>query len=112
MSDEQGAWVECDPDPRDTAILHMTPVDDCHWTRGGGVQFEPGQYVRSVNPPMDHLDLPGHREHATQSAKGLRYAVGLAEGSDEVDIRVQQGPHTLDIIGLPRIEISTGDAVR
>lgn len=59
---------------------------------------------------MDHLDLSGDREHATQSAEGLRDAVGFAEGSDEIDIRVQQRPHALDIVGLPGVKVSTGDA--
>jgi hypothetical protein len=52
---------------------------------------------------MDHLDPSGHREHATQPAEGLRDAVGFAEGTNEIDIRVQQRPHPLDVLGLPRI---------
>src|SRR5215467_4688092 len=61
---------------------------------------------------MAYLDLSGHREHATQPAEGLRDAVGFAEGTNEVDIRVQQRPHALDIVGLPGVKVSTGDAPR
>src|SRR5712691_2489965 len=106
------AWVERDSDAGDAAVLHMAPVDDRHWTCGGGPQLEPGQYVRSVNPLMDHLDLSGHREHATQPAERLRDAVGFAEGTDEIDIRVQQRPHPRDIVGLPGVKVSIGDALR
>src|SRR5215467_4959920 len=80
MSAKHRAWVERDPDPGNAAVLHMAPVDDRHRTCGSRPQLEPGQYVRSVNPAMDHLDLSGHREHAAQSVEGLRDAVGFAEG--------------------------------
>src|SRR5438270_1036819 len=112
MSAKHRAWVERDPDPGDAAVLDMTPVGDRHWTCGGGPQLEPSQHVRSVNPAMDHLHLSGHREHATQPAEGLRDAVGFAEGTDEIDICVQQRPHPLDIVGLPGVKVSTGDRLR
>ena len=40
---------------------------------------------------MDHFDLSGHREHATQPAEGVRDAVGFAEGTDEIDILCSSG---------------------
>jgi len=38
--------------------------------------------------------------------------VGFAESADEIDIRVQQRPHALDIIGLLGVKVGAGDAVR
>lgn len=66
---EHRAGVEGDPNPGDTAVLDMGPVDDCHGLRAGGAQLEPGQHVWPVDPAVNHLHMLGDGKHAGKAAE-------------------------------------------
>jgi acyl-CoA dehydrogenase len=102
---EDGAGVEGDPDPGDAAVLDMAPVH--HRQRPGTVraQLEPGNDVRPVHPALDHLNVAGHGEHAAQALECLLDTVSRAHRPDEVDVRMEQGPHAVDVIGCPGLEV-------
>ena len=102
---EEGARIEGNPDAGDLPVLHVAPVDDGQRPGRVGPQLEPGEHVRAVHPALDHLDLPGHGEHPGQAARRLRGPVGAAQRPGEVDIRVQQRPHAVDIAVPPGLEV-------
>ena len=109
---EERARVESHPDARDLPVFDMAPVDDGQRPGGVGSQLEPGEHVRPVHPALDHFDLPGHLEHPAQAAERLPDPAGAAERPGEFDIRMQQGPHAVNVAVPPGLEVRCRDFFR
>jgi len=66
-------------------------------------------FASLASAALDHLDPAGHGEHARQAAQCLLGTAGAAQGSDEVDVWMEQWPYLIDVAAFPGLEVSRRD---
>jgi nucleobase:cation symporter-1, NCS1 family len=105
----QRARVEGDADRGDLAVLDMPPVHRGHRLGPGGVQVEPGQYVRSVDEGLAHLHLGHDLRHPLEPLDALLGVGGVAERPVKRCVVGEDRAYSIEVAAHPTVEVGGAD---